>query len=430
MWPFSIETIAGRPTVNEYAALYFRVNSGPGVSGLSEVASAHRDRIVGMFIEAEQMLIEALDRAGAIWDGPAADATQAGIRPMAGFSAEAADASNATAAAVQNEAEHFSWAKNSMPPPVEVTATDNALERGWSHLWGNQTDKEIQEANAAAAEAEGFRVYGEYEAMSSGNLEAAGRYPTLPSTAFGVEDPTFADNRGVGGNLPGPGVTAQQGAPGAGPAPAVTPPAVGSVPGPQGGSAPPPGGGLAPGPLSGASPDPGASRGVGSAGSLGGGVSPRAGVTGGGAVVPGPFPVGAGGGADTRERWRRTKGPGLFDNDPEGRRGGRIAGATGGPGRAGVADDGPERSGGKGAGERSTTGRPGAAGIDDGPSTRSGPRGAAGTPGMVAPLLPAAAARTTTRSTSVPSTSSRPRTSSATAARSSPPVIGEDSREQ
>lgn len=386
MWPFSTETIAGRPTVNEYAALHFRVNSGPGVSGLSEAASAHRDRIVGMFVEAERMLITALDRAGAIWEGPAADATDAGIRPMAGFSAEAADASNAAAAAVQNEAEHFSWAKNSMPPPVEVTATDNALERGWSHLWGNQTDKEIQEANAAAAEAEGYRVYGEYEAMSIGNLDAAGSYPTPPSTTFGVEDPTIDDNRGVGGNLRGPGVTAQQGTPGAGTPPAAPSPAAGSAPGPQGGSAPPPGGGLAPGPLSGTNPDFGASRGAGLAGQLGGGVPPRGGGAGGGAVMPGPFPLGAGGGADARERWRRTRGPGLFDNDPEGRRGGRIAGATGGPGRAAVADDGSERSRGKGAGERSATGRPGAAGIDDGPnSTRGGARGAAGTPGMVAP---------------------------------------------
>lgn len=385
MWPFSTETIAGRPTVNEYVALHFRMNSGPGVSGLSEAASAHRDGIVGMFVEAERMLVEALDRAGAIWEGQAADATQTGIRPMAGFSAEAADASNATAAAVQNEAEHFSWAKNSMPPPVEVTATDNALERGWSHLWGNQTDKEIQEANAAAAEAEGFRVYGEYEAMSSGNIDAAGGYPAPPSTTFGVEDPTFDDNRGVGGNLRDAGVTAQQGTPGAGPPPAAPPPAVGSVPGSQGGSAPPPGGGLAPGPLSGANPNAGVSRGAGSAGSTAGGVPPRAGGAGGGAVVPSPFPVGAGGGADARERWRRTKGPGLFDNDPEGRRGGRIAGATGGPGRAGVADDGPERSGGKGAGERSATGRPGGGGIDDGPNSTRGARGAAGAPGMVTP---------------------------------------------
>lgn len=355
MWPFSTETIAGRPTVNEYAALHFRVNNGPGVSGLSEVASAHRDRIVGMFVEAEQLLIEALDRAGAIWEGQAADATQAGIRPMAGFSAEAADASNATAAAVQNEAEHFSWAKNSMPPPVEVTATDSALERGWAHLWGNQTDKEFQEANAAAAEAEGYRVYREYEAMSSGNLVAAGRYPTPPSTASGVEDPTFDDNRGVGNSR----LTTQQGAPSAGLPPAAPPPGVGPAPGPQGGSAPSPGGGLAPGPLSGASPDARASRGAGSAGQPGGGVPSRAGSAGGGAVLPGPFPVGARGGADARERWRRTKGPGLFDHDPEGRRGGRIAGATGGPGRAGAADDGP--------------------------STRGGARGAAGTPGMIAP---------------------------------------------
>lgn len=356
MWPFSTETIAGRPTVNEYAALHFRVNNGPGVSGLSEAAAAHRDQIVGMFVEAEQMLVEALNRAGAIWDGQAADATQAGIRPMAGFSAEAADAANATAAAVQNEADSFAWAKNAMPPPVEVTATDNALERGWSHLWGNQTDKEIEEANAAAAEVEGFRIYHEYEAMSSGNLGAAGRYPTPPSTTFGAQDPTFDDNRAVGGTL-GPGVTAQQGAPGAGPPPAGPSPGVGSVPGAQGWSAPPPGGGMAPGPQSGVNPDTGVSRGAGSAATPGGGVPPRAG---GGAVVPGPFPVGAGGGADARERWRRTKGPGLFDDDPEGRRGGRIAGGTGGPGRVGAADDGPN-------------------------NPRAGARGAAGTPGMMAP---------------------------------------------
>ncbi|MGH3979968.1 MAG: PPE domain-containing protein, partial [Pseudonocardiaceae bacterium] len=218
MWPFDTEEIEGKATADAYSVLYSRVHGGPGVAGLSQTVGSFREQIKGDFANAEQALHDALTRAGATWAGGASDAMQAGLRPMAAFSSDSASAADQMAGTVQTEADGFADAKNGMPEPVTVTATDNALERGAAHLFGNQTDMEEQEAAKEAAEAEGYRVYREYDGTSSGNIGSAAIYPAAPRLAVGASDPGA---QGV--QVTGPAGTSTQGA-GAAPAASVAPP--------------------------------------------------------------------------------------------------------------------------------------------------------------------------------------------------------------
>ncbi|SHE54159.1 hypothetical protein [Streptoalloteichus hindustanus] len=104
------------------------------------------------FDKVSDLIDGALRETDAVWEGGAAEAMKNGVSPLAQFARDAKDVSAKVGDGAAELARSYDDIKAKMPAPVHVTATDNALERGLSHLFGMKTDKEKQEESARQAE--------------------------------------------------------------------------------------------------------------------------------------------------------------------------------------------------------------------------------------------------------------------------------------
>lgn len=195
--------------------LYAQLHTGPGPSAAT--ASITRwSRLGEALAEIDADLHAALRRLAGQWEGAAADSAQAGLTPLARWSAEAREAAEAMRLSVEQQAEHLAAARAAMPPPVPVTAErPPAFVSALVHLFGGQCDYELQEAAAAAAEQRAFEVMATYEANTTATTTALAPFTAPPQVAVSSA-PTPAGGGGSGVTVsfvPG-------GAPAVGPVPA------------------------------------------------------------------------------------------------------------------------------------------------------------------------------------------------------------------
>jgi len=182
----------------------------------------------------------ALARAGAVWEGDAANAMRSGITPLAQWADDAHTASTASQGSVDAHVNSYSAAKNKMPEPVPVTSTANSdlggIPAGFTHLFGGQTDQDKQEATEQEAKSEAVRIMSGYESESNAAQANVGQFVPPPSVTVDVAptQPRGGDVILVGASEPRHGQTIDDGtrSPGDTRGPGSTPP-------PGGWSAPP-----------------------------------------------------------------------------------------------------------------------------------------------------------------------------------------------
>ena len=240
MWPFDREVAGEAHAAFDHKTVYNQLQSGNGPSQLSNGVASWQTKIGGQFDEAHGLLTTGLKTASAEWEGAASDAMQGDVSPMAQFVLDAKEVSHSVGQTTQAQADHFADVKAKMPPPVEVTATDNWLSRGWSHLTGGQTDAEAQEQQATEASDKAAGVYADYR--NNANSATVPQYSVVPQSN-GVD---AAPQQQPGGPVPYKGSDSYQPGPNSGPySPhVVTPPGSSVQPpaGPPGGQQPPGGG--------------------------------------------------------------------------------------------------------------------------------------------------------------------------------------------
>lgn len=329
-----------------------------------------------LMASAEKRVQDALNKAGASWEGNAATQMNTGVTPMSTWAGDTHAAGSNTHSSVADQSSAYTSAANGMPKPVQVTATDNSdlggIPGGITHLFGGQTDQDKQEAAAKEAKAQAVQVMGTYEASSFSATSSMGTFTAPPAISGSVAD--AGGYGGVGGYSGGPGAMTSspwQGStynPGGGGSNPVPPPVHGGPVGP--GPEPQPGPGpvrpgptpVQPGPV-GPGPQPTPPGGGGGGLGIGGGVLLGGAVIGGAVGIGGALRGGkgvAGGigdaGLSEEEELRRTGGaPG---EDAEGRltRGGvldeeelmRRRGMTGAAGARGASGANGPMAGGRG----------------------------------------------------------------------------------
>ena len=181
MWPFDREVAGEAHAAFDHKTIYQQLHGGTGPGGLSTSVASWQSEIGGQFDEAHSLITTGLKKASAVWDGAAADTMHSDVAPMAQFVLDAKDVSHAVGQSTQQQADQFADVKNKMPPPVDVTATDSWLSRGWSHLTDGQTDAEAQEQQALAASDHAAAIYADYRNNSTTATTVAS-YPTVPQS--------------------------------------------------------------------------------------------------------------------------------------------------------------------------------------------------------------------------------------------------------
>ncbi|MFI9388565.1 WXG100 family type VII secretion target [Kutzneria sp. NPDC052558] len=182
MWPFDREVPGDAHAAFDHKTIYTQLHNGTGPSSLSTAVAGWQSKISSQFDDAHQLITSGLRTASATWEGSAADAMHGDVAPMAQFVLNAKDVSHTIGQSTQSQADHFADVKNKMPPPVEVTATDSWLSRGWSHLTGGQTDAEAQEQQALHASDAAAAVYADYNNNSTTATTTMSAYPAVPQS--------------------------------------------------------------------------------------------------------------------------------------------------------------------------------------------------------------------------------------------------------
>ncbi|MEU5849533.1 PPE domain-containing protein [Saccharopolyspora shandongensis] len=177
--------------------LFAQIHEGPGANGSidsvrrwSELARALGDIDAG--------LASALSSAMAGWQGIAADSAHGGVRPLGNWAAQAQQATSVMRERAEQQAEFISKARQDMPPPVQVTSEEpSTAETLLTHLFGGQTDYELQEARQNAAEQRAFDVMRTYEASTQANTTSLASFTQPPQVV--VDAPVSGGSGAPGG---------------------------------------------------------------------------------------------------------------------------------------------------------------------------------------------------------------------------------------
>ncbi len=163
-----------------HAELYARIHEGSGPH--ASTSPVHRwTELSRSLDEIDADLAAAMNAARSQWQGEAADRAQENLRPLGEWTRTAREATERMRSCTEQQAELVARARAEMPPPVPVTAEEPGPARSMVvHLFGGQTDHEIQEARSHAAEQRAFEVMRTYQAGSEANTAALASFPTPP----------------------------------------------------------------------------------------------------------------------------------------------------------------------------------------------------------------------------------------------------------
>ncbi|MBB5155104.1 PPE domain-containing protein [Saccharopolyspora phatthalungensis] len=160
--------------------LYAQINEGPGPNG--SIDSARRwSELTRALGDIDAGLAAALTSAMAGWQGIAADSAHEGLRPLGNWAVQAQQATTVMRERTEQQAEFISKARQDMPPPVQVSSEEpGTAETLLTHLFGGQTDYELQEAKQHAAEQRAFDVMRTYEASTQANTTSLASFTQPP----------------------------------------------------------------------------------------------------------------------------------------------------------------------------------------------------------------------------------------------------------
>ncbi|SDN42608.1 PPE domain-containing protein [Allokutzneria albata] len=160
--------------------LYRQLHSGPGPA--ASAASIRRwSEMSKALDEIDKDIKEALARGGAAWEGRASDAAQGKLSPLVQWARDAKTGAEVMRLSAEQQAEHIGKARADMPRPVKVSAEQpNALVAGLVHLFGGQTDYEVQEAARSTAERQAVEVMSAYQAKTTSNTSTLGQFTQPP----------------------------------------------------------------------------------------------------------------------------------------------------------------------------------------------------------------------------------------------------------
>lgn len=206
--------------------LYRQLHNGPGPA--ASAASIRRwSDMSAALADIDADIKQALGNSRAGWTGKAADAADAALHPLARWARDAQAGAELMRLSAELQAEYIGKARADMPAPKEVTAEKpNPLVTGVVHLFGGQTDYEVQEAAKAAAEQRAFEVMEVYQTSTAANTATLGQFTKPPELQLdtGHGSPTGGSSGGAGPVAPvRPGVVPPaRRAPGSGPTAAPT----------------------------------------------------------------------------------------------------------------------------------------------------------------------------------------------------------------
>lgn len=174
--------------------LFAQINEGPGPDG--SIDSVRRwGELTRALSDIDAGLAAAVSSAMAGWQGIAADSAHDGVRPLGDWAAQAQQATTVMRERAEQQAEFISKARQDMPPPVQVTTEEpSTAETLLTHLFGGQTDYELQEAEQHAAEQRAFDVMRTYEASTQANTTSLASFTPPPQV---VVDAPISGGSGV-----------------------------------------------------------------------------------------------------------------------------------------------------------------------------------------------------------------------------------------
>lgn len=164
----------------QHAELYAQIHDGPGPD--SSTASVHRwSELTRALGEIDDGLAAAVTAAASGWQGAAADSARGGLRPLGDWAALARQSGEVMRERAEQQAEFIGKARRDMPPPMQVTSEEpGAAVSALTHLFGGQTDYELQEAAQHAAEQRAFDVMRTYEASTQTNVTSLASFSAPP----------------------------------------------------------------------------------------------------------------------------------------------------------------------------------------------------------------------------------------------------------
>ncbi|WP_263249439.1 PPE domain-containing protein [Saccharopolyspora rosea] len=160
--------------------LFAQIHEGPGPDGSTESVRRWSEltRALG---EIDNGLAAAVRSAMAAWQGDAADSARDGLRPLGDWATQAQEAAAVMRERAEQQAQFIAKARSDMPPPVRVTTEDPGTAATLlTHLFGGQTDYELQEAEQNAAEQRAFDVMRTYEASTRSNTTSLASFSPPP----------------------------------------------------------------------------------------------------------------------------------------------------------------------------------------------------------------------------------------------------------
>ncbi|MBP2474665.1 hypothetical protein JOF53_003537 [Crossiella equi] len=160
--------------------LYRQLHTGPGPAASAASITRWQDMSRALAdIDADIKSALANSRTG--WTGKAADAATGALHPLAQWALEARQGAEAMRQSAELQAEYVGKARADMPEPKAVTAEQpSKLVTGIVHLFGGQTDYEVQEAAQSAAEQRAFEVMEVYQTSTAANTSSLGQFTAPP----------------------------------------------------------------------------------------------------------------------------------------------------------------------------------------------------------------------------------------------------------
>ncbi|WP_406688777.1 PPE domain-containing protein [Saccharopolyspora sp. ID03-671] len=181
-----------------HAELHAQINEGPGAHGSTDSVRRWSEltRALG---EIDGGLAAATAAARSGWQGHAADSADSGLRPLGEWAQLAQQASTVMRERAEQQAEFIAKARRDMPPPVAVTSEDpGTAVSALTHLFGGQTDYEVQEAAQHAAEQRAFEVMRTYESSTRANTTSLASFAPPPQVV--VDAPASGGSGAPGGS--------------------------------------------------------------------------------------------------------------------------------------------------------------------------------------------------------------------------------------
>ncbi|WP_210435834.1 hypothetical protein [Saccharopolyspora sp. ASAGF58] len=195
---------------------YKQIHEGKGPSDLSGAVLSWEKGVGGKFDAVHLILDAANKKANLAWTGQAAEEHGASLQPMSQFIEDAKNVSTSVSRSADQQVGHFFTVKNSMPKPVEVTATDNLLEKGGAWLIGGETDLQKQEREATEKAQEAKQHYDNYSQSTTNVSQNLAFYPKAPEMAYDQGGDSTGTNPAVGRIPNGSGIPGGGGTPGGG----------------------------------------------------------------------------------------------------------------------------------------------------------------------------------------------------------------------